>query len=184
MIAPLNRVLSEFDITSPLRQAAFLAQIGHESADLRCWEELSEKCEDLSSMCCYSGGCKFLGRGPIQLTHDYNYQAAQRALALSPDISKYPDRVKTDILTGFRTSAWFWTERAIVNGRYQSLNSQADLADVDKYAFGRITRGIWGKCNAEGHTPRVTRYCRARVQLGLDAPGTQCNYDRFPCPPG
>ncbi len=38
-LAPLNAAMDEFDIDTPARQAAFLAQIGHESRQLAALEE-------------------------------------------------------------------------------------------------------------------------------------------------
>lgn len=38
-LAPLNAAMAEFDIDSPARQAAFLAQVGHESRQLASLEE-------------------------------------------------------------------------------------------------------------------------------------------------
>ena len=38
-LAPLNAAMAEFDIDSPARQAAFLAQVGHESRQFASLEE-------------------------------------------------------------------------------------------------------------------------------------------------
>lgn len=38
-IAPLNTAMAKWDITTPLRQAAFLSQVVHESGNLSCTEE-------------------------------------------------------------------------------------------------------------------------------------------------
>lgn len=77
MVAPLNSVMAEFSINSSYRIAAFISQIGLESADLRCWEEnpyWTGMCWNITDNCCYAGGCEYKGRGPIQLTNDFNYQ--------------------------------------------------------------------------------------------------------------
>ena len=39
LIDPINSVFAEFAISTPLRQAAFLATVGHESSQLRIYEE-------------------------------------------------------------------------------------------------------------------------------------------------
>lgn len=189
MIAPLNDALSKFQITTPLRVAAFLGQIGHESADLRCWEENPEftgRCVDVNAND-YSGGCKFRGRGPIQLTNDFNYQAANIFLTdniagYNSDIFTNPDLVKTDILIGFETTGWFWTQNALVNGQFTSLNVPSEDAANDCYAFANITIGVQGGCQVPSQRSRVERYCRARQILGVDPVGTECGYDNFPCP--
>jgi len=59
--------------------AAFMAQAAHESHDFRAMSEYG------GGKASYSGGTRFKGRGPLQLTHDYNYK-------------KYGDRLKLDLL--------------------------------------------------------------------------------------
>src|SRR5690348_10423995 len=40
-LEPLNKGLAEFDIDAPKRRAAFLAQLAHESGELRTMEEIA-----------------------------------------------------------------------------------------------------------------------------------------------
>ena len=58
----------------------------------------------------YSGGAGYAGRGYVQLTHDYNYQAA--GIALGVDLLTDPDRaldpqIAADVL------AWYWATKTI-----------------------------------------------------------------------
>ncbi|XP_062216866.1 chitinase 11-like [Phragmites australis] len=48
----------------------------------------------------------YYGRGPIQLTHKYNYQLAGQALKL--DLVNNPDLVSSDPVVAFKTAIWFW----------------------------------------------------------------------------
>ncbi|XP_062205026.1 chitinase 8-like [Phragmites australis] len=48
----------------------------------------------------------FYGRGPIQLTHRYNYEAAGKALGV--DLVSNPNLVATDPVVSFKTAIWFW----------------------------------------------------------------------------
>jgi putative chitinase len=73
----LNKYMLEYGIT-PEREAAFLAQIGHESGQLRYVEELAsgaayEWRKDLGNTQ-PGDGKRFKGRGLIQITGRKNYQ--------------------------------------------------------------------------------------------------------------
>lgn len=58
----------------------------------------------------YSGGPAYAGRGFIQLTHDYNYEAAGNALGLdlvnNPDLALEPENAA-------RIFAWYWQTHGI-----------------------------------------------------------------------
>src|SRR5262249_17854540 len=58
-LAPLNKALTEFGITTRKRQAAFLAQCAHESGELTALEEIPSKFGSSKS--------KYKGRGPLQV---------------------------------------------------------------------------------------------------------------------
>jgi predicted chitinase len=144
------------DITTPLRQSAFLAQLAHESCELRYFEELA-------SGEAYEGrvalgnlqpgdGPRFKGRGPIQLTGRSNYRAAGKALGL--DLEGHPEQAATPAV-GFRVAVWYWTARC--------LNTLADLGTDE--AFAAITKVINGGYN--GQTQRATYYRTARLALGV-----------------
>ncbi|WP_233261420.1 peptidoglycan-binding protein [Vitiosangium sp. GDMCC 1.1324] len=131
----LDAAMVEADITTPQRQAAFLAQLAFESGELRYFEELSsgeqyEGREDLGNTE-PGDGRRFKGRGPIQLTGRANYRAAGQALGI--DLEANPLRAG-DVDVGFRVAAWFWTSRG--------LNALADVGD-----FREITRRINGGFN-------------------------------------
>ncbi|XP_062109555.1 mulatexin-like [Humulus lupulus] len=49
---------------------------------------------------------KYNGRGPVQLTHNYNYGLAGESLGL--DLINDPDLVATDPIVSFKTAIWFW----------------------------------------------------------------------------
>lgn len=156
----LNRALVEAEINTPLRQAAFLAQVAHESTDLTDWVEQGGR----SYFNRYEPGTRpgrrvgntqrgdgyrFRGRGPLQLTGRDNYTRAGRDLGL--DLVGDPDQVATPEV-GFRTSAWYWNQR--------NLNRIADRGD-----FRLLTRRVNGGLNH--YSERAAIYVRARRVLGV-----------------
>lgn len=151
---PLTDTFTEFNIYSPLRQAAFLAQIAHESGELHYVRELAsgeeyEGREDLGNI--YLGdGAKFRGRGLIQITGRFNYEKAGKFLNLP--LLEIPELLEQPV-NATRVSGWFW----LVHG----LN---DLADAR--LFMTITRKINGGLN--GLNERTAYYQQAQQVLGVE----------------
>lgn len=148
----LVEAMVEAEITTPARIAAFLAQLGHESLDLRYMEEIAdgsayEGRRDLGNTQ-PGDGRRYKGRGPIQLTGRANYRAAGKALGLpleeQPELAAMPEH-------GFRLAAWYWSTR--------KLNPLADRGDVRA-----ITIEINGGLN--GYADRVRRWEAAKRVLG------------------
>jgi len=143
----LNKAMAEANITTPKRQAAFVAQLAHESAQFRYFEEIAsgaayEGRRDLGNTQ-PGDGKRFKGRGPIQLTGRSNYRAAGKALGI--DLENNPKRA-AEVDVGFRTAAWFWNSR--------NLNTYADAGN-----FREVTRRINGGYN--GLADREAYYRRA-----------------------
>ena len=131
-LEPLNAAMREFHINTPVRQAAFLAQIAHESGELRYVEEIAsgsayEGRKDLGNTQ-PGDGMKYKGRGLIQITGRNNYHECGKALGV--DLITNPELLETNDLA-CRSAAWFWAARG--------LN---DLADKGDYI--RICRRING----------------------------------------
>ncbi len=148
----LNAAMAEAEIDTPKRQAAFLAQLAHESGGLQWFEEFAsgaayEGRKDLGNTQ-KGDGVRYKGRGPIQLTGRVNYRDAGKALGL--DLEGNPESV-SDPAVGFRTAAWFW--------KHKDLN---ELADEGK--FNTITRRINGGTN--GKASRNRFHARAQAALG------------------
>ncbi len=133
--APLNIAMGEFEINTPARQAAFIAQIAHESGQFRYVRELAsgaayEGRVDLGNTM-KGDGVRFRGRGLIQITGRANYKACGAALGL--DLILYPELLEQPMYA-CRSAAWFWKSRG--------LNELADAGDQVK-----ITRRINGGTN-------------------------------------
>lgn len=131
----LNETMAEFGITTPARQAAFLAQIGHESGQLQYVKELAsgeayEGRKDLGNTQ-PGDGRRYKGRGLIQITGRANYIASGDALNL--DLIDHPELLE-EPGNACRSAGWFWSKHG--------LNELADAGD-----FERITRRINGGLN-------------------------------------
>jgi len=152
-LKPLNDAMREFDVTTPKRQAAFLAQIAHESGELKYMEEIAsgEAYEGRAGLgnTQPGDGKRYKGRGPIQLTGRANYRRAGAALKLDleghPELAAQPD-------VGCRVAGWFW--------KTHGLNELADGGD-----FGQITKRVNG--GYRGLERREAYYKRAKEVLGV-----------------
>lgn len=143
----LNSAMREFGITTPPRQAAFLAQLAHESGELKFFEELSSGAQyegrtDLGNL--FPGdGVRYKGRGPIQLTGRSNYRSAGQALGINLEAN--PTRA-ADPDVGFRIAGWFWNSRG--------LNSLADARNFDAITQ-RVNGGFNGKASRDAYYQRA-----------------------------
>lgn len=134
-VNPLNLTLQKYDINTPRRVAAFLAQLAHESGSLKYVREIAsgeayEGREDLGNVE-PGDGKKFRGRGLLQCTGRANYEALSHALNF--DFIKEPEALEKPGAAAM-SAGWFWY--------LKDLNR---LADID--AFEKITRIINGGLN-------------------------------------
>lgn len=158
LYAPLlSAAMERFGIDTPRRAAAFLAQVAHESGQLRYVRELASgeaydtgrKAEQLGNTPEADGdGQRYKGRGLIQVTGRANYALCGLALDLPlierPELLEEPEHAAM-------SAAWFWWN--------SGLNALADRGD-----FGRITRRINGGLN--GFEDRRRFYAAALQVLG------------------
>lgn len=148
----LVSAMDEFEINTPARQAAFLAQIAHESGSFRYVKEIAsggayEGRTDLGNVE-IGDGIRFKGRGLIQITGRRNYSDC--AAALGVECVERPELLESPELA-CRSAGWFWHTRG--------LNALADQGD-----FVRITKRINGGTN--GLMDRQEHYDRAKRVLG------------------
>lgn len=160
----LQSAQTEFAIDRPAREAAFIAQLAHESGQLRFMEEIwgptdaQKRYEPPTTLARKLGnteagdGKRFKGRGPIQITGRANYEKFGVLLGIDL-IAEPPKAAAPDV--AFRIAGLYW----IKNG----LNELADLASVE--AFREITKRINGGLN--GLKDRERFYATAREVLGV-----------------
>lgn len=150
----LKQNMAANGIDKPLRQAHFLAQVAHESGELRY-------CEEIASGAAYEGrvdlgntqpgdGVRFKGRGLIQLTGRANYTKYGKARNRDFTTDEKPKLIATDPSLAVDVACWFWTQHG--------LNTLADKDDVVA-----ITRVINGGLN--GLADRQAKLARARFFL-------------------
>ncbi len=150
--------------------AAFLANIDHESGQLRYVEEINQAnwplyCDRSQPYGCPAGESAYRGRGPIQLSWNYNYKAAGDALGI--DLLNNPDLVKNNASVAWQTGVWYWMTQ---NGP----NTQtAHSAIIGSQGFAGTIRSINGALECDGRNPatvqsRVTTYQRFAQILGVN----------------
>jgi putative chitinase len=154
----IQQAMTEFEITSYLRETAFLAQLAHESAELRYMEEIAsgaayEGRKDLGNTQ-PGDGKRYKGRGPIQLTGRANYTKYGTLLGL--DLVNDPTIAATKEV-GFRIAGQFW-----------QLNGLNELADQQQFKL--ITKRINGGYN--GLDDRIKYYQRAKQVMSRDDTAT------------
>jgi predicted chitinase len=157
----LNDAMKEFGITTPAQQAAFLAQLAHESGGLTLWSENGK-----------SGAGFEQGRGAIQLTHQENYQAAEDRFNIG--LMSDPDKANDPRYT-FRIAAWFVTSRDMGN----ALGKLGDGSwGDDDSGFEAMSRVINGGHN--GWQSRDDYYNLARKMFGLPPLGPYPQHSGLP----
>lgn len=155
----LNAAMAEFGIDTPKRQAAFLAQIAHETGELSWLREIwgptpqQRKYEPPGPLAKQLGntkkgdGQRYRGRGALQLTGRDNYRRFGHLLGVN--LEESPDQA-AEFGLAFRIAGLFWQERG--------LN---ELADRD--AFEAVTKKINGGLN--GLASREAYWHRAKGAL-------------------
>ncbi|WP_397452543.1 glycoside hydrolase family 19 protein [Pseudomonas sp. NA-150] len=164
-VSALNAAMIHRQINTPARQAAFLAQVGHESGHLHYVRELGSdhylSKYDTGALAAKLGntpeadgdGQRYCGRGLIQVTGRNNYLRCSLALfgderlLLTPELLEQPQWAA-------ESAAWFWW--------INELNALADRGD-----FESITRKINGGLN--GQDDRLRLWNRAMEVLCLSS---------------
>jgi len=150
---PLNETMGEYHIDTPLRQAHFLAQIGHESGELRYVRELaSGKDYDTGRLAKNLGntpeedgdGQRYKGRGLIQISGTANYRDLSRDLG--EDFLANPQLLETPCYAAM-SAGWFWNKKNLntfadqdlirtitkrINGGFNGLEDRKRLLDIAK----------------------------------------------------
>ncbi|GGP63218.1 glycoside hydrolase family 19 protein [Saccharothrix coeruleofusca] len=143
--------------------AAFLANVNHETGGLVHVVEQNQAnyphyCDASQPYGCPAGQAAYYGRGPIQLSWNFNYKAAGDALGLP--LLTNPWLVQNDSAVAWKTALWYWNTQ-----RGPGSMTPHD-AMVGGHGFGQTIRSINGALECDGRNP-------AQVQSRVDA------YQRF-----
>jgi putative chitinase len=166
-LKPINDTLKKYAINTPLRIAAFIAQVAHESGSLRYVRELATgEAYDIGKKALSLGntpeddgdGERYKGRGLIQITGRTNYEALGKALQY--DFITHPEHLELPGAAAM-SAGWFWNSR--------NLNQYADLGTDE--AFLTISKKINGVNRAtglpNGWDDRLHRYITCKNALGI-----------------
>ncbi|MET7288686.1 glycoside hydrolase family 19 protein [Streptomyces sp. NPDC005573] len=151
------------DTVKKQEAAAFLANVNHETGGLVYVVEQNTAnyptyCDWSQSYGCPAGQAAYYGRGPIQLSWNFNYKAAGDALGI--DLLHNPNLVQTDAAVAWKTGLWYW------NTQSGPGSMTPHNAMVNQAGFGQTIRSINGSLECDGRNP-------AQVQSRVDA------YQRF-----
>ena len=127
--------------------AAFLANVGHETGGLEHIVEHDTDnypvyCDWSEDYGCPAGQAAYYGRGPIQLSWNFNYKAAGDALGL--DLLGNPWLVEEDAAVAWKSALWYWNTQSgpgTMNGHD---------AMVNEHGFGQTIRSINGSLECDG----------------------------------
>jgi chitinase len=142
--------------------AAFFAHVTHETGHFCYINEINgasrDYCDEQNTQYPCSAGKGYFGRGPIQLSWNYNYGPAGKAIGF--DGLNNPEAVGNNAVISFKTAVWYWVSFV------QSQMSQG---------FGATIRAINGPLECDGKNPatvqkRVEYYKDYCNQLGV-SPG-------------
>jgi predicted chitinase len=153
--------------------AAFLANVSHETGGLVHIVEQNEAnyahyCDWSQPYGCPAGQAAYYGRGPIQLSWNFNYKAAGDHLGI--DLLGNPWLVQNDSAVSWKTALWYWMTQS-----GPGTMTPHD-AMVNQRGFGETIRSINGSIECNGGNPgqvqsRVDNYNRFVGMLGVPAGG-------------
>ncbi|WOL12623.1 hypothetical protein Cni_G21390 [Canna indica] len=142
--------------------AAFFAHVTHETGHFCYIEEINgashDYCDETVTAWPCVPGKDYFGRGPLQLTWNFNYGPAGRDIGF--DGLGAPETVANDVVISFKTALWFWMTNC------HSLMTSGQ-------GFGATIRAINGALECDGKNPGTVNarvgyyreYCR---QFGVD----------------
>ncbi|GAA2827709.1 chitinase [Kitasatospora paracochleata] len=159
------------DTVKKQEAAAFLANVSHETGGLVYIVEQNTAnyphyCDTSQPYGCPAGQSAYYGRGPIQLSWNFNYKAAGDSLGI--DLLHNPNLVQTDAAVAWKTGLWYWNTQS-GPGTMTPHNAMVNGA-----GFGETIRSINGSLECNGGNPaqvqsRINAYQSFTSILGVPA---------------
>eukprot|EP00252_Welwitschia_mirabilis_P025563 TRINITY_DN8035_c0_g1_i1.p1 TRINITY_DN8035_c0_g1~~TRINITY_DN8035_c0_g1_i1.p1 ORF type:complete len:232 (+),score=-3.72 TRINITY_DN8035_c0_g1_i1:84-779(+) len=150
--------------------AAFFGNAAHETGGF-CQvaedDQTSSYCNSSYTQYPCAAGKKYFGRGPLQLSWNYNYGLAGRDLSF--DGLKNPELVASNPAISWKTAVWFWMK-----------NSMCHSAFISGGGFGATIKAINSmECgdpkSADKVNNRINNYKKFCKVLGVDpGPNLSC----------
>lgn len=142
--------------------AAFSAHVQQETAGLYYVNEIDQSgnyCDATDTQYPCAPGQTYFGRGPLQLSWNYNYGAASEAIGA--DILSKPYLLSQDPVLAFKSSLWFWMTPSgsipsihdVIIGKWKP--SKADREAGRKPGFGLTIDIINGGLECGKVTPQA-----------------------------
>ncbi|MFJ2867035.1 chitinase [Kitasatospora sp. NPDC087314] len=161
------------DATRKREAAAFLANVSHETGGLKYVVEQNTAnyphyCDASQPYGCPAGQAAYYGRGPLQISWNFNYKAAGDALHI--DLLHDPYQVERNSAVSWKTALWFWDTQSGAG------SMTPHDAIVNNKGFGETIRSINGALECDGKNPderndRINLYKKFVGVLGTDVGG-------------
>jgi predicted chitinase len=161
------------DTVKKQEAAAFLANVSHETGGLVHIVEQNTAnyphyCDWSQPYGCPAGQSAYYGKGPIQLSWNFNYKAAGDALGI--DLLNNPWLVQNNAAVAWKTGLWYWNTQS-GPGTMTGHNAM-----VNQAGFGHTIRSINGSLECDGKNPaqvqsRVSKYQQFTQILGVPTGG-------------
>ena len=147
------------DTVKKQEAAAFLANVSHETGGLVYIVEQNTAnyphyCDTSQPYGCPAGVAAYYGRGPIQISWNFNYKAAGDSLGI--DLLNNPYLVEQNAAVAWKTGLWYW------NTQTGPGTMTPHNAMVNSAGFGETIRSINGSLECNGNN---TAEMQDRVNL-------------------
>ncbi|KAL5848373.1 hypothetical protein ACOSQ4_006386 [Xanthoceras sorbifolium] len=147
--------------------AAFFAHVTHETGHFCHIEEIDgaskDYCDETKTQYPCSPNKGYYGRGPIQLSWNFNYGPAGNSIGF--DGLNSPETVANDPIVSFKAALWYWTNtvQSVMSQGFgatiRAINGERECDGVDRNAVQSRIRYYRDYCNQLGVAPGDNLEC-------------------------